>query len=244
MNTVDKDVQSMLLPLNLMQYLTFCPKYRIKDNFIIPNSRVSYFISAIASLIFMFILETFYYQILKSPDFDEEPAYLIACTTYDTLFYGFGYTLNIMDSVIRSKKNIQFILTFQRVHRLVNIEKCFKNFVVWNWIIITLFLTLQTLLITVFCLLSDFFDATVGYFYVLAIFDLSIVYAMRVLKLLENTTVLWIQVLNSHQFGNLYDCKKLFQAYVDILQCYDMFKSCFQHFVSFYQAKCFFHVMF
>lgn len=49
---IHKDVQSMLLPLNVMQFTTLCPKYCIKNNCISPNSIVSTFITFITVLLF------------------------------------------------------------------------------------------------------------------------------------------------------------------------------------------------
>ncbi|XP_047035442.1 uncharacterized protein LOC124641416 [Helicoverpa zea] len=48
-NILDKDVQLMLWPLNLMQYMMLCPKYQIKNNLITPNNLISNIISIIAT---------------------------------------------------------------------------------------------------------------------------------------------------------------------------------------------------
>ncbi|KAF9410604.1 hypothetical protein HW555_010371, partial [Spodoptera exigua] len=55
-NFIDEEVQSMLLPLNIMQNILGYPKYRIRDNFIIPNSRLVYLVSLCVTLISVALL--------------------------------------------------------------------------------------------------------------------------------------------------------------------------------------------
>lgn len=52
---VDKDIQSMLRPLNIVQTVCFCPKYRIKNNIIFPTSRLSNIMSIFGTVMFIFV---------------------------------------------------------------------------------------------------------------------------------------------------------------------------------------------
>lgn len=72
--------------------------------------------------------------------------------------------------------------------------------------------------------------------YFLVIFDLHTIYAMRLLKSLENKVLLWIiHVLNSQEIedmrGESYN-KRVLQVYVDMLDCYGILKVYFQQYVS------------
>ncbi|PZC77045.1 hypothetical protein B5X24_HaOG200694 [Helicoverpa armigera] len=235
MNTVNKNVQSMLLPLNLMQYLKFCPKYCIKNNFITPNSNVSKLISAIATLALILFLELCYYKLVFHDHYDKEKHYyLLASYTFDSIYFSFGLITNCLDGIMCSKNNIQFVLIVQRIHTFLNIKRNFNHFTAYNWLTVISYISLYFTLITIYCIHLNLASSTIFY-YMFIIFYFNLIYAIRIIKLLENQVVLWIQGLNCTQLENTYDknCyKNLFQAYVDILQCYDIFKSCFQHFVS------------
>ncbi|XP_022835294.1 uncharacterized protein LOC111362778 [Spodoptera litura] len=50
---VDNDVQTMLRPFTVMQYIMFCPRYRIRDNYITPNTAAMKFISMPITLTFI-----------------------------------------------------------------------------------------------------------------------------------------------------------------------------------------------
>lgn len=60
-NTMDKDVQSMLLPLNII-----FPKYHVKDNIPTPNSVLTNFVLMIITLVFVFSLKAFTFTMIKA----------------------------------------------------------------------------------------------------------------------------------------------------------------------------------
>ena len=72
--------------------------------------------------------------------------------------------------------------------------------------------------------------------YFLMCFDFNIVYAMRVIHILENKVELWkFQNFNFKESDTVFheiDCSRVFQVYVEMFECYDKFKHNFQQFVS------------
>ena len=231
-NTVDKDVQSMLWPLNLMQYTMFCPKYRIKNNSITPNSLISNFISMLATILFIFM---YLYTNLTEDAKGLRTFMHISCYN-DCLLFSCGFCMNFIIGVIQTKNNVHFVLTSQKVHRFLNNGTNIKHFAIENWIFGIMALSFYAILFTI---LSLQVGGTLSRLYVtsfLVSFEFNIVYAMQLGKLLEEQVSLWsIQVLNSRglvgtQRENYY--KKLFQTYVEILECYSSYKVCFQQLVS------------
>ncbi|XP_063897098.1 uncharacterized protein LOC135118600 [Helicoverpa armigera] len=124
-NIVDSDVQSMLLPLNLLQNVFFCPKYRIKNDYITPTNLMSNLISSIATLVFIMIYAYRNYLIHFS-----KMSQLSTAWKYTSYFNGFcyslGFIMNLVIGIIQSQNSVQFVLTFQNVHsqqRLSGTEK-------------------------------------------------------------------------------------------------------------------------
>lgn len=230
---VDKDVQWMFRPLNLMQYLMFCPKYRIKNDWITPNSMISNLISMLVTKLFLFML-LYSYIAVDRASFGL-PAFIKFSTFNDLLLYGCGFFMNFVIGVIQTRKNIHFVLTFQKVHRFLNDGTNVNHFVIGNWISGIMTLGYYVIILTIcFVKLGAPFSC-IYVCYLLVFFDFNMVYATRIVKLLENQVCLWSdQVLNSRALEDTQrNCsKKVFQTYVDILECYNTYKACFQQFVS------------
>lgn len=238
-NKVDSDVQSMLFPLNLMQYIIFCPKYRIKHSTIIPNGSITNIISIIAALVLSvtFVYAT-YKEYYKDDYNNQKTAYLQNISFYDFFHYSFGFTLNFLNGAIQTKTHIRFVLSFQKVHRFLNNETSFNHFIVWNWIIVIGAFGAHFIVISCFCKLTGLPYLSLYICYISITFHTNIIYSIRILKLLENKVGLWSSyVLNSQ---DLYDSqrktctKEMFEGHKDLLECYDIYKDCFHQLVSAY----------
>ncbi|KAF9800104.1 hypothetical protein SFRURICE_016981 [Spodoptera frugiperda] len=170
-NLMDKEVQRLLWPLNLMHHILLCPKYRIKNNFIDPNGLVIKFIS----LCFIIsILSCFLYRL------------------YDMSFNAFA----------KGRTNAM------------------------------LKLPVHDFLCGLACL----------------VFDFNLVYAMRLISLLRNKVLLWnckvkdllkkVDHTNNDSF-----CEKMFDTYVNIMDCYDIYIVTYQHLIVFHTVEFFFHFL-
>ena len=236
-NVVDKDVQSLLLPLNLMQYFSFCPKYRIKNNVITSNGVISNFVSLTVTLTFLlsFVFRTYKVELVHKDA--GAPKFFYITSYYDAVYYCFGLCMNFVIGIIQSKKSVQFVLTFQRVHRFLNNESYFNQFMIWNWICVIVTLGIYVFPFTGVSIFLKLPFPLLFVCYYFIIFDFHILYTIRIIKLLENKMVLWsFQVLNSAEIEDVNEekdhCSQMIQAYVDMLECYDIHKYCSQQFVS------------
>ena len=237
-NKVDKDLQSMLFPLNLMQYIMFCPKYRIKDNIITPNSLISNVISLIVTIIFIcaFIHCTYNMVAIAEQNIGSDRDFMSYFSFYNCAFFCFGCTLNFLIGIFHTKTNIQFVLTYQEVHRFLNDKTSIVKFVVWNWIIVVGIVGFYAIIVTCFHTLMGTPFKSVYAAYIMMAFDFNMVYVIRVIQFLENKIVLWnIRNVNFQETEDMNEennCTRMFQAYVQILECYDIYKESFQPFVS------------
>lgn len=237
-NLVDKDVQSIFLPFNVLQAITLCPKYRIKDNFITPNSLSSNISSLIATIIIIF-LHIYRFNILyyasDTPETMKNSLIFVLC------YYSVGHVIFYINSVRHSNRNVILVLTFQKIFRFLNnaSAKHTKRFTEWNWVIV--FSILSTLPVVSFIFISYFWyvmNAPLHHLIILTsvAFDVSKIYAIRLLKLFEIKVNSWNeQAANVENFEHDDEellNQKLFEAFVDIMRCFEIFQTSFRHLVS------------
>lgn len=243
-NIVDDDVQSIIFPLNLMQYMMFCPKYRIKNDLITPNSVITNLFSIIVTILFTlwFLYRNIMLYFFK--DFMGVSAFTYFISYFDCLFYSTGFIMNYVTGIIHSKQYIKFVLTLQNVHRFLNTETNTRRSIIWNWITI----------VTYICgYIAVFFPTTILIFlytnrpfyhiilkYIFMFFDFNVIYALLQLKILEYKVILWNEQALITREEDMYTrnyIKNMFQSYIDMLECYDIQKSCAQHFVSIFSIN-------
>ena len=236
-NIIDKDVQSMLLPLDLLQIVQFCPKYCIKDNFISPNSRLSNFISLCATM--FFILHLSYYVLyitIADAIATNQELFIFILLSSELVFVCTGFIMTFFLKILRTSENITLVLKFQDIHRHLNNDKKFKRFIIVNWFAVVS-LSMFSIGALTFCgIMVGISIGTVFTGVILLGFDANIFYCIRVIQLLKDKIDLWnLQVF---QHKNMEDreieeyCKVMFQAYVHILDCFDIYKGSFQQIVS------------
>ncbi|KAF9412171.1 hypothetical protein HW555_009244, partial [Spodoptera exigua] len=217
-NTVDKDVQSMLRPFTVMQYVMCCPRYRIKNNFITPNSTTIKCIS-------MFVTLAFTWSIVHRTKTLLVIVFIIA--------------------TIQTKRNIKFVLTFQKVHRFLNDKTSFNHFTTWNWIVVFGTLSANIIMNTFLFVQAGQSIVKVYSCYFLIFFDCNIIYFTRMIKVLEDKVFLWnSRTSNFHRTIHVHDeefSKQMFQAYVHILESYNIHKASFSMFIFYYFFEIFSH---
>ena len=236
-NSVDIEVQKMLSPLNLMQYTMFCPKYRIKNGFIYSNSLFSNFVSMIVTAVFI-CLSTFGTYLVN---FNKEslglPTFMILSFNLSCIYVCIGFILNFVIGINQTGNNVAFVLIFQTVHRLFNKD---RQFILWNLFLEMLAVGSYFIIFTCFLLKSGLPFYSVYYCNFVVVFDFNIIYAMRLIQLLESKMNQWnLRVTNSQKLDTPEDhfSNKEFQAFVDILTCYNLHAISFQPLVSFLSHK-------
>lgn len=237
-NVVAKDIQTMFLSLNPMSKILLCPNFSIKNDVIQPNSLLTNLLSIISSvtLPFLFICST--YVGYRFGRYWVDNNFLDFILIYECVMYSFGFIINRVLELNRTKIHIDLVLTFQRLHEHINDREHFKRFKVSNWI---LFVMTHFIFIIYFYLICT--TLNMPYFYamrghVLVVIDFKLLYIIRLLKLLKSKVALWIETLMRYKgFSGEHKkcfCKKMFEAYVDLLRCYDTHKYCSQEIVSRY----------
>ncbi|PZC77047.1 hypothetical protein B5X24_HaOG200696 [Helicoverpa armigera] len=224
---IDKDLQSMLLPINLMQNILLSPQYRIKDNLIKTNTLTAILVSfcGVMISIFAFLLRI----CLTSEAIKQYYSSLYIVSKIELVLYSTGFIINYI-SVLRSNKNVLFILKVQDIHRFVNDGIYLKRLIVCNWISVILIFSFDfTIIIYAWVKLElRFYNLICGVSVIC--FDINFIYAIIFLKLLRNQAELWnIRLKNfSGQSNGESVCRSMFEAYDNILKCYEMYKDYFQ----------------
>lgn len=231
--TIDKDVQSIFLPLNLLQLLTLYPKYRIKNDMIKANSIISNIYSILGTVVILFALGL-RVHLISSYSFNGA-TFLHFFTYYDSIFYSIGFIMNCIICIFQTRNIIDFVLTFQNVHRFLKNDISTRRFIITNWVIIITFLS-SFIFFVVFThkrmsspYLTMFLSLTI------ITFDLHILYATRVIMLLKHKLDLWnLRISHIQEVNDIHDhnYKLMWKAFVDILKCYNIYKKCFQLYVS------------
>ncbi|PZC77048.1 hypothetical protein B5X24_HaOG200697 [Helicoverpa armigera] len=235
-NFVDKDVQTMLWPLNLIENILLCPKYCIKNNIIKFNSLTCILVSVIGFI----ICESLRLYRIYNLHFDyftrnfNNIKYIMAYV--DFVLFSFGFFIVYFVNIFHMKYNVLFVLKFQNIHRFLNEKKYFMRYIIFyriSVVIIPIFFTgviLYSFLrhsVTVMdciCAIS------------LICFDTNYVYAIRMMKLLKSKVDLWNiqigQLQKLDQDEKVICCNKMLEAYKNILDCLDLYKTVFQPLVS------------
>lgn len=228
-NSVDEDVKSMFLPIKNLQSAVFYPKYFIKNNFIYPNDFINICISLCCSSTLFAIKSYRIYDILH----DE---FFVRYTTMKVLFVAlyldvclslFIYTVDLVLSSFKSKKYVLFLLKFQMVHRLLNAGLSVTN-VISSWIYCILLFIFHIFVAIIYSfLLAIQWHVSISLFAQICN-DANIVYAIVSMKLLTEKVVQWnIKVSQRDDFHET-PCEELLKAYINILECYDLFTDVFQ----------------
>lgn len=222
-NKIDKDVQSMLQPLNLMNNILLFPKYRIKNNFINSNSFISYTVTLcyiiISSAVFIYRI-----YVIHSNEFVRKFMNTIyLCSYFDFFAFSVGAIMNLIINVLQTKIFILFVLKIQDIHRVLNDTK-FKHFSIRNWISV-IYMLCSHICLLIFCHIQlnvPSYEFCCGV--ATMIFDVNVMYAIRLIELLRIKMDLWnIQAKRLKQMDEN-DCKIMFKAYANILECYDMYR--------------------
>ncbi|PZC77063.1 hypothetical protein B5X24_HaOG200712 [Helicoverpa armigera] len=229
----------MLLPLNLMQTIALYPKYSISNNVITPNSAISNVLSLCAT---MAATVTHFYEGFKlCYDADVVFKYIASNIQYFASFFDIfltciGFIFYFFICIFHSKNNVLFVLTFQKIHRFLNDEKISKRFICWNWITMAVVFIFDIVVLTYFNLRLHLPLYTFVCCLFAITFDVSIYYALRLMKLLSDTIKVWNMEAQNlvrlrHSNINQPNCQKMFKAYSQILECYNLFERSFQQIV-------------
>ncbi|PZC77071.1 hypothetical protein B5X24_HaOG200721 [Helicoverpa armigera] len=230
--TIDKDMQRMLLPLNLFHNILLCPKYRIKNNFINPNSFLSIILGLFGLIlsIFSFCYRVYKYYRINPKKYVMNVMYV---TSYiDFVIFSIGTIINFKINVLETVRNVSLVLKIQDIHRFLPGQNYFKCFTIWNWISIFSGVGFYTYMLIFTVLTFEMHIDGMLFGFTLLFIDVNIIYCIRLIKLINNKVDIWNRrALKMHQMDPIDNedyCEKMFEAYMNILKCYDFYKDSFQ----------------
>ncbi|PZC77075.1 hypothetical protein B5X24_HaOG200725 [Helicoverpa armigera] len=230
---IDKDIQKMILPLQMMQTICLNPKFSLKNNFIKPNNIANNLLAVVGVIFFVSLLIYRICDMMLDENLRRYQTvnFLYFATCVDSFFYGCGFIMNFILHFVHTMNNVNIILIFQEIHRHIN-DKASSNMAVFrNYVIVSMVFAFQTAAsIYVYIVYMHPPWYVVCYVLVLISLDSNIAYSVCFMKLIADKLVLWnAKLLWSLQHGShVMRCKKMARAYVQILNCFDVYKNIFE----------------
>lgn len=229
-NFVDKDVQSVFLPFRIFQNVMICPKYTIKNDFMTPNNIKSNLFSLFGTIMFISAFTYRFYKSFSNSKNQTRAIYFAFC--FEWFYYCTGFTINYFSTFLYSKKEVKFVLTLQKIHRLLNDKRTSTRYLIFNWVWL---LSIIPCYIAFFTRLS--LQITIPYYHLITItllfFDFNTIFAIQFIKLLKFKLILWnIEAVNSHDYESTESKLKIeniFKAFMNVLKCYNMYKVMYQY---------------
>lgn len=177
---LDKDLQSILKPLNFMQYLFFHSMYKISNDVISTNSFGYNILSVLGTAIVAALLAFTSSNILVP---STKATYDLTIRRIDIVWYPIGCISNCLINMKLRRSNILLVHKIQNVRRKLKIRD--KKDVKSNWIIViclnTFYLFYTAYFHYMFPKITVLFHICV---YLLICFDWNIIYATRILKVI------------------------------------------------------------
>ncbi|PZC77080.1 hypothetical protein B5X24_HaOG200730 [Helicoverpa armigera] len=232
-NFIDKKLERLFFPLNLMQNLVLNPKYIIKQNRIKPNDVFNKFKIFLSMVIF---LAVFAYRLCEVI-FDENlrrygSVKFLYFEIYSECFvYCTRSVVNCIVNLVQSKNFVAFVLTYQEIHRILTYEHMIKFYIIRNWVYFSIvfgyYIIVLVLIPLIFERWAFHFDINVFTYIIL---DANLIYTIALLKHLNDKVKQWnIEVVRSpHRICS----ERMFQVYVQIFECYEIYKNVVQENVS------------
>lgn len=237
-NFLERNLQSALIPMHIMLVLFFCAKFNIWDHKITPTGVYHTIFSALSTL--TILCGCFYFMLgssfaVFSGGFSYFQ-YLNKVYVHFLLF--FGICLNFYINIIHKYNNVFVILKVQSIYQILKINEIFKRLVFSNWAYV---ITLNCFHIAwVFYSYYDYELNIVGVgisfmSYCFVSFDMTLLYAARVMKLLTKPLECWVKtVKRSGRVANSEnECywNTMFEVYMEILEVYEICEKTFHQMV-------------
>lgn len=242
-NIIDKNIQDFLKPLNFMFSCFVLSKYKISHNFITPNN-FKYHMKSLLGFAAIVLLHTYPFasRNLTNVTLSEFVYWAtISILLFRVISFLITYTLNTINGL----NNVQLIIKIQQAHQIISMpENVLKKYAIWNWIYVIIKFPFFTLVFVIFIFFMELLN-TCKILYVISVmfFDCNIIYACRLMKLIRIEMIYLIKKIeklsriNSQRKLSRHEninCKKIIQAYLDLLSAFDIFKKLFHFPVSFY----------
>ena len=234
-NRIDKDIQEMLRPINLMLSLFLSSKYSIKDNYITPKGNIFYIATFfLLACIYGYTVHRLFFGELEDTMGINNSEIVNIMFGFFFLFFCVGFTLIFILNFVHRDINISIILLIQRIYNGVEFSGSLKKVTRWNWICIIVSVCIDIFLQFLYSgLYDDFFTLDVIISILFATLDINLVYGILLIILLRKYIEKWIEDVLA---ANGCEEKKyiaFFDVYQNILEAFHLYKKIFQLLVRF-----------
>ncbi|KAF9799863.1 hypothetical protein SFRURICE_017097 [Spodoptera frugiperda] len=238
-NKVGEDLQTVLKPVNLMQKILFCAKYSIRNNVITAKSYLYIILRIIIVFLFRCISVDFEFISFKSLENDLRMLYTFLCCSTDIILYVTGDFLDSLSIISHSRHNILLVLNIQYLFNVLQIKgEELKSLVFCSWvyIIILNMFSISYILFYIFVSLNwSVIEVIMAYMTI--VFDVNIVNALILLKLIRHIIRTWIRrVENSRSVGRLEhgELRTILDCYQTIQESYIIIVKVFRLMIVYY----------
>lgn len=242
-NRVDNEFNKIMLPLNVLQQITFAQKYRIRYKFITPNNNIT---NLVAFCVLIFILSSSWYQYLTM-ELNSKLSFskLLQMASYilTQIFEPIVLLTNFAYIVRYSNTNVTLFLKLQRIAKFTKYSK-HKDFAIFNWVGLVIFVGFHVSVLIIIFIHHHFILWSQ---IILLLINLNIFYTSRFVNLLRKSLVLWKDIIIEleHTIGNKNEEEtqiiihqtgsfaELFNCVRDILEAFSILKRTFELMVRF-----------
>uniref|UniRef100_A0A2H1WBG5 Gustatory receptor n=1 Tax=Spodoptera frugiperda TaxID=7108 RepID=A0A2H1WBG5_SPOFR len=231
-NIIEPYLESILRPLNIIQNVFFCAKYRIKDHVIKPISRLY---SAV-SVIFYFLIKVYLYssifltQNISGVD-DFEYFFL---NIYHFVIFSIGGLINVVVNIKQKYNNVLYVLKIQNVHRILKLdERCYNRTIISNWVCVLAINCFHIIWTFIYFFAFDDIDIlNIMSGYMCIRFDFNGIYATRCLRLITESLKNWRRDLQMCAYTidsrdeSYWDA--MFGCFIDITEVFQLIEKTFE----------------
>lgn len=224
-----KELEAVLKPLNVMDVLFLCTKYKLRKGKLIPHS--SFYNVLSISFTFLLMLASCY--IIFTSSLTVQMKSCPYCLQFiRIIFYSLlaiGAFLNCYINIFRSKNMFLFLLKIKHVYKTLKMFKDIKSLAFSNWcyVVILQVYHLHWIVYSCFCYtpLSVGNNVT-GLFWI--VLDAALLYAIRIMRLLTLPLEKWVKEIKLIRFDDEESWTKMLEVYKDLLEAYGIFEETFE----------------
>ncbi|KAF9799865.1 hypothetical protein SFRURICE_017099 [Spodoptera frugiperda] len=222
---IDKELQSVLKPFHIIQYILFSSNYSITNNIIGSNS----FIYDFFCISYFIVFQIFnFYSFISDLNYDLPSGFMDIYyklgTICDFILFSIGIFVNSVLCVYQSQGSILLIVNIQRMFGSFRINfNELRYLIVFNWIyiIFAIIFSIISACTLHFCIIEGIGICDFVEFAISICFDVNVLYASVLLKLLNKIIEKWIGILN--KCGDTLNedyWKKMLNMYLDVYKVY------------------------
>lgn len=220
---IDKNLQSMLRPLNMTQDIFLCAKYKIRDGIISANTSRYGLVSFVGLFIVIFShLHTLWFDLTLGFTGRLGRFVKVGYTTY-AVFIVLGFLMHYYLNMKHRHTCVELLIKLQNAHKIIKIDA--KEYAKTNWVIVVALNCVFFVWLTVFYSTLQVQLSQVIKIYFTIIFDFNLIYVARLLKLFRICLEAWIKNVNNS--GHIWEPEnehwiRIFNAFMDILEAYQL----------------------